>query len=79
MRVSGFPVNDAEGDALRLRGKRPADGRPAVAHGNRYHTVAAGLDEDFPGTFAELGNIFDAERDVHPAGRTHGFQELSMS
>lgn len=65
-----LPVNDAERDALWLRGEDPADGRAAVAHGNRDGAVAAGLDEELPGTVPELSDVVQAERDGHAESGT---------
>lgn len=44
-----LPVDHAEGDALRFRGKRPGDGRTWTAHGDGDGAVTAGLDEELSG------------------------------
>lgn len=56
-------------DAFGLGGKHPADGRSTVTHSYSDHTVAAGFDEELPGSITELGNIFNAEWNNHPAIR----------
>lgn len=72
--ISGLPVNHTKGDALGLWGEHPADRWPTVSHRNCYHTVTAGLDEEFPGPIAKLRNIINAERDSHPAMKANSFQ-----
>jgi len=62
-RVRALSVHHAEGDALGLRGEDPADGGPAVAHGDAYQAVAARLDEELSGAVPEAGDVLDAEGD----------------
>lgn len=67
--ICGPPINNTEGDAFGLWGEHPADGWPAVIHGNSDHTVTARLDEELPGTIPKLSYIVKAERDSHPESR----------
>ena len=61
--VSAVSIHHAEGDALGLGGKHPADSGTGVANGDGDDAVAAGLDEELPELVSKLGDLINTEGD----------------
>lgn len=58
-----LPIDHAEGDALRFRGKCPGDGGARTAHGDGDGAVTAGLDEKLSGAVPKPGDVIHREVD----------------
>lgn len=64
-----LPVDHAEGDALWFGGEGPADGGAGGAHADGDDAVAAGLDEELPGTFSKPRDVVHREGRGESAGQ----------
>ena len=65
-----LPVDHAEGDALRFRGKCPGDGGAGTAHGDGDGAVTAGLDEKLSGAVPKPGDVIHREVDREPTAKS---------